>query len=976
MNNEILSVEEKLYLSRTLSILSNHYLNFDSSIILGNILDVTIKNLSTSIFSGNDLNILNTNSTFEANNLVIVKGDENNSIIVNGTNNIVFTGEGNDIINAGIGNHSYIYRRGDGTDIINDLGGIDKIIFDANISRSDVELSVDGDTLILGIKKIGLSIEQLTDKIIISNYLLTENRIEEIKFSNGDIIKYDEVLYAVGINDNDNVIVLDSLDNYIDSKGGNDTIKSLAGNDVLDGGTGNDTLYGGEGNDTYVFGRGYGQDNILDIYTYYGHEKFSGTDTIKIKDGLTVNDVIFKQSGNDLIIAIKEDGIAFEDLVNKLTITNWNDINYSIENIVFDDGTILTQSNVRAIMDTSNDDVISTSVDSYDAGNDVVYGGDGNDIITTRKGNDVLDGGTGNDTLYGGEGNDILYGGEGIDTFIINRGDGNDIIIDSMGKTIISYGVNIIKSELSFTKESNDLIILINNTNDSVTIKNWFINLNELELQFSNLSKITFNEILIKFADENSEFLNSTDILYSQAQVIMRGESGDDTYIYNKGDFIVVIDDTYLNSQGNLLNGGFDTLYLNGGINSSDVIFNVYGNDLILKINNNESTYGELKDYVIIKNWKSANNGVEKIVFSDGEELFLSKTEIFATTTFNTSLIPQTKYMYGFEDNLINGTSSNETIYSKGGNDTIKALAGNDVLDGGTGNDILEGGAGNDTYIFGRGYGHDTIKDEYYTYKFNDAGIDQIKFNAGVTVTDLIFQQDGNNLVIGIKEDGVSFANLADKLTIANWQDIFYSIENFTFSNGSILSKAEVQSLMIAPNNDVITTGDGNDIIYSKDGNDTISTGLGNDILDGGNGDDVLNGMGGNDTYIFGRGYGHDTIKDEYYTYKFNDAGIDQIKFKDDILKEDISFIYDGNNLKISYSDNDEILIINQKNSNYAIEKVELSNGNYLSNNDIANIIQQMNTYAQNNGIDMTNTQAVRNNENLMAIIHNSWNVA
>jgi hypothetical protein len=32
--------------------------------------------------------------------------------------------------------------------------------------------------------------------------------------------------------------------------------------------------------------------------------------------------------------------------------------------------------------------------------------------------------------------------------------------------------------------------------------------------------------------------------------------------------------------------------------------------------------------------------------------------------------------------------------------------------------------------------------------------------------------------------------------------------------------------------------------------------------------------------------------------------------------------------------------------------------------------------YTQNNGIDMTNTQHVRNDENLMTIIQNSWRVA
>ena len=36
---------------------------------------------------------------------------------------------------------------------------------------------------------------------------------------------------------------------------------------------------------------------------------------------------------------------------------------------------------------------------------------------------------------------------------------------------------------------------------------------------------------------------------------------------------------------------------------------------------------------------------------------------------------------------------------------------GADYLDGGAGDDYLEGGDGRDTYVFGKGYGHDTIFD-------------------------------------------------------------------------------------------------------------------------------------------------------------------------------------------------------------------------------------------------------------------------
>ena len=45
------------------------------------------------------------------------------------------------------------------------------------------------------------------------------------------------------------------------------------------------------------------------------------------------------------------------------------------------------------------------------------------------------------------------------------------------------------------------------------------------------------------------------------------------------------------------------------------------------------------------------------------------------------------------------------------GNDYLYGNDGDDILDGGTGNDWLYGGNGNDTYIFGKGYGNDTIED-------------------------------------------------------------------------------------------------------------------------------------------------------------------------------------------------------------------------------------------------------------------------
>ena len=71
------------------------------------------------------------------------------------------------------------------------------------------------------------------------------------------------------------------------------------------------------------------------------------------------------------------------------------------------------------------------------------------------------------------------------------------------------------------------------------------------------------------------------------------------------------------------------------------------------------------------------------------------------------------------------------TIKGEGGNDTINGGNGDDILDGGTGNDWLYGGNGNDTYIFGKGYGNDTIEDwgGSSLVKFTDINIDEVSIS-------------------------------------------------------------------------------------------------------------------------------------------------------------------------------------------------------------------------------------------------------
>jgi hypothetical protein len=74
------------------------------------------------------------------------------------------------------------------------------------------------------------------------------------------------------------------------------------------------------------------------------------------------------------------------------------------------------------------------------AANDVIYGGGGFDFIDGGAGVDYLYGQDGNDILRGGAGIDFLYGGQGDDTYVFNRGDGVDTVLDDVTFTTTTSG--------------------------------------------------------------------------------------------------------------------------------------------------------------------------------------------------------------------------------------------------------------------------------------------------------------------------------------------------------------------------------------------------------------------------------------------------------------------------------------------------------------------------------------------------------
>ena len=308
----------------------------------------------------------------------------------------------------------------------------------------------------------------------------------------------------------------------IDGDAGNDTLIGNDGNDTLIGGQGNDTLRGGYGDDIYIFNKGDGVDYI--------EEERGDNDTIQFGEGITLKDLKFfryDSSGKSLYITVGDNGDA-------ISIKNYfNDGDYSrptdtfkVEKILFSDGTTIDATyiyeQVRTITGSGDGDILSGHDDQDDIlhgldGNDTIYDRIGNDLLYGDAGNDTLIGNDGNDTLIGGQGNDTLRGGYGDDIYIFNKGDGVDRIYDMNG---LADEVRL-KHKLQdviFERRSDDLVVYMPGSLDSVVIDSWYRGDNyKIETFTSEDGKFITHTQIESLIQAMSTFQKDTGMTWQQA---------------------------------------------------------------------------------------------------------------------------------------------------------------------------------------------------------------------------------------------------------------------------------------------------------------------------------------------------------------------------------------------------------------------------------------------------------------------------
>ena len=236
----------------------------------------------------------------------------------------------------------------------------------------------------------------------------------------------------------------------------NDEFLGSNSGNIFDGKAGDDNLYGGDSSD--ILNGNKGKDFI------------SGGNGEDILLGEANNDIILGNLGEDIIWGGKGK--------DSLSGGEGNDQILGEENNDFIDGDM---DNDTLKGGNGDDIVLGSQGDDYlfgNQGSDTICGGEGNDLISGDEAADILGGCEGNDTLYGGgnndsltggQGDDILYGewgndsltgGSGNDIFVLNPGQGFDVIADfTIGQDLMGLSGGLSFGQLEITQNTQGTII-------------------------------------------------------------------------------------------------------------------------------------------------------------------------------------------------------------------------------------------------------------------------------------------------------------------------------------------------------------------------------------------------------------------------------------------------------------------------------------------------------------------------------------
>lgn len=505
----------------------------------------------------------------------------NDTIVGTSSADIITGGLGNDSINGAGGADTYIYRIGDGHDVITDApsydGTVDSLVL-VDISPAQISLGRNGNDVILNVAAGGMGGNDsgsITLKGSVNN--VYGEGVERIQFGDGSVWSSSDIRAMLIANA---------------QTPGDDNILGTAASDTITGGAGDDSINGAGGADTYVYRRGDGHDIITDAPSY------DATVDRLLLSGIVASQVSLVRSGNDVKLVISESAAGSGDSGSIVLKGSVNNVyGEGVERIQFEDGTVWNSSDIR-IMLVEN---------------------------SQTSGDDNILGTSASDTLKGGPGNDTLNGAGGADLYIYHRGDGHDIISESpsydatVDKLLLA---DILASQVSLLRNGNDVKLVVTESSPgaadagSIVLKNNLMNSNgegieKIEfLDGTTWSPADIRAMLMAAAgtpgDDTIIGTPAADIIAAGlGNDSISGGSGSDTYIYNLGDGHDSI------TEAVAYDSSVDKLLLGASISASDTLISRSGPDVTL-------TFSDGGTVKLVGQGGANGSGVEQVIFSDG----------------------------------------------------------------------------------------------------------------------------------------------------------------------------------------------------------------------------------------------------------------------------------------------------------------------------------------------------------------------
>jgi Ca2+-binding RTX toxin-like protein len=591
---------------------------------------------------------------------------------------------GSDTVSGGLGNDTYVFNRGDGADQVVDENltytytyvpdgeggytqvanpvyidaGQDVLQLGAGITLSDLEVEKSGANLVIGVRDTqpaGVDMQTLADRITLTNWDDAARRVETLRFADGTSI--DLGVWKIGT-------------------AGNDNLYGTAAADRLYGNGGSDYLVGGLGDDTYVFNRGDGADQVVDenltyTYTYVpdgegGYTQVAnpvylnaGQDVLQLGAGITLADLEAEKSGTSLVIGVRNTepaGVDMQTLADRVTLTNWDNAARRVETVRFADGG-------------------STDLSTWKVG---------------TSGSESLYGTAASERMYGNGGSDYLAGGLGNDTYVFNRGDGVDQVVDEKqvltdtyipdgeggytlftsvsytdaGQDVLQLGAGITLADLEAEKSGANLVIGVRDTGaagadvlalgDRIMLTNWDDAARRVETirqaDGTSLDLATWRVGTV--GNDNVSGAAGDDRLYGGAgndtldggagADFLSGGVGSDTYVFGLGGGSDTV------AENDVTAGNLDVAQFAAGIAAEQLWFSHVNNNLEV------SVIGTL-DKLTIQDWYSGSaNHLEQ--FRTADNRVLLDTQVAALVQAMAVLAPptlgQTTLPPNYESNL------------------------------------------------------------------------------------------------------------------------------------------------------------------------------------------------------------------------------------------------------------------------------------------------------------------------------------